>query len=96
METGCLSIMDNAAASESRRNALDTFVRRLGAGAMLVAAALWLWSASIDVGGNVAFAQGQFERMADLNRYGSAAAVVAAICAMILFLLRPTATRSDR
>jgi hypothetical protein len=83
--------MESDVSSDIRRNSLDTLIRRLGAGAMAVAAGLWMWSASVDVSAGAAFAQDQFQRMADLNRYGSAAAVVAAICAMILFLQKPPA-----
>jgi hypothetical protein len=81
--------MDKSLDPEPPRSPLETLVRRLGATAMGAAAALWLWSASIDVEGNGLGAQDQLMRMAELNRYGSAAAVVAALCAMILFLLKP-------
>jgi hypothetical protein len=81
--------MDRPALTETRRLALDTLVRRVGALAMAVAGGLWLWSASVQIGDNAATAQTQFQWMAELNRYGSAAAVVAAICAMLLFLLKP-------
>lgn len=74
--------------AESRHPAINAFVRRLGAAAMAVAAALWLWAALVQVSDEAAAAQTQFQWMAELNRYGSAAAVVAAICAMVLFLLR--------
>lgn len=87
--------MEKSAASDGRRNALDTLVRWIGAGAMAIAAALWFWSASVDASGGGVLAQDQFQRMTELNRYGSAAAVIAAICAMVLFLLKP-ATRADR
>ena len=73
---------------ESRPLAIHAFVRRLGAAAMAVAAALWLWAALVQVSDEAAAAQTQFQWMAELNRYGSAAAVVAAICAMVLFLLK--------
>ena len=80
--------MTRRAAPEINKIDIDTIARRLGATAMLIAAVFWLWSALIEVSGDVAAAQSQFQEMADLNRYGSAAAVVAAICAMVLFLVK--------
>jgi hypothetical protein len=82
--------MDPRAMSETKRLALDTLVRRLGAIAMAIAAGLWLWASFVQVSDDIATAQTQFQWMAELNRYGSAAAVVAAICAMVLFLLKPS------
>ena len=80
--------MTRRAAPEINKIDIDTIARRLGAAAMLIAAVFWLWSALVEVSGDVAAAQSQFQEMADLNRYGSAAAVVAAICAMVLFLVK--------
>ena len=80
--------MTQRAAPDPHKLDIDILARRLGAAAMLIAAVFWLWSALVEVGGDVATAQSQFQQMADLNRYGSAAAVVAAICAMVLFLVK--------
>jgi hypothetical protein len=80
--------MNEHASPDPRKLDIDAIARRLGAAAMLIAAVFWLWSALVEVSGDIAVAQIQFQEMADLNRYGSAAAVVAAICAMVLFLVR--------
>ena len=80
--------MTERATPESRKLDIDALARRLGAAAMMIAAVFWLWSALVEVSGDVATAQSRFQQMADLNRYGSAAAVIAAICAMVLFLVK--------